>query len=783
MMKKIIVCLYFLCMCAKPLFAEKVSSNVADGLDLPTPPATKPLSPSLSHGMFETMEPDSEPKIIPLVNNKNSAHPDLLNKVKNEEENAKLVSFYFQDASLSLVADYIAKLHNVTFLPDDAVKPLMQGGGTLEGHKVSFKTNKLFTKAQTWDIFTRLLDIAGLSLIKDPAGAKDTSDALYRIVSVASANKEVIPFYFDTDIDKMPENAEKVHYCYVAKTTLLVTLQSVATALASTTAKINTVPELNVLMITDKALNVRSLMHVIEEFDKDMPEAMSIIKLVRTDATTVMNLYANLVKAESANSARVAGQRTQPKSSYFPMNVRVLAEPRTNSLILLGQQKALKKVEDFIVSHIDVELDLPYSPLHICELDHAKSDDIAAVLQKLVAFGQGTTAAQYGGTLDGQKYFQAVQITSEPTGNRLIIKAEEEDYNKLHAIIKELDVDQPQLAIEVLIVDISSQDNKELGVQWRNRSDGSVIKNTNMQFAGLNGTVTNPVGTGNLLGNLIGLATGGANPAGTTLVSLGNAVDNVWGLLRALRTYTHTRIIENPFLLATNKYQASFSFGSTRRVKTATVAGNTSSVGDVSASLQIQIAPQINSQGQINMQVVIDITDFTDETDGSNGNTTTKHISTNVSVSNNEIIALGGITRNKVVRSHVKVPLLGDLPLLGNLFKTRTKLNIKSNLVVFIAPRIISPTLESHMNYYTTKKVDETKGMMEGMLDPATSRDPISSVFFGDRTESSLEAMNAFFQEDAPGKMKKSRKKAQDLRIGSQQKSTRKRRLKHKEVV
>lgn len=667
------------------------------------------------------------------------------NAAKLEEEKEQKIFLNFENASLQAVIEYMQNLFNVTFLPDDVIKPLIQGAGTLEGHKLSFKSNRGLSHEEVWNIFVRFIDMAGLVLYPD------SLDKVYRITAAAGANQKPLPVYFDEALSDIPDNPTKVRYVYYVKNNSLTTIQNVVTALASSTALIETFTDLNAIIITDKGSNIRSLMNVIKELDSTMPEAMSVIKLKSTDAQTVAKLYQDLISAENPQNRFGPGQKKQP-SVYFPINVRLIPEPRTNCLILLGTQKAIDKIENFIVQYIDTELETPFSPLHTYQLQNTKAQDISGYLTSVLAFGQGSTAAQYGGVRDGNAYFQSVTITPEPTSNTLIIRSSKEDYKKLEDIIKILDVEQPQVAIEVLIFDVSTTDTKQLGAQLRNRSEGSLGKYANVQSSGIGGIVTNTIDNG-LLGNLISLATGVANPAGTTMLSIKNVAGDIWAIFRALQTYVDTRIIANPFLISTNKYQASSSFGSTRRVQTAQVGAATSSFGDVKATLDLSITPHINNEGLINMTINISITDFTDENDTSSANTFTKSITTAAQVCDGQVIVLGGITKNTISETITKVPLLGDIPLIGNLFRSKSKGNVRTNLLIFISPRIITPSKDYPIDIYSQDKNKEIKHSLAQLDKKSVEHDPINKFFFnnGHKSNDTYEAsIDAFMNTSFP---------------------------------
>lgn len=744
--------------------------------EMPTPPAEVDLSEDIKEeaeyaSRKASSEEEKAPSATPTPAEKKSPLEEKeLEETKKIEEKEQKISFYFEDATLENLVKYMENLFNVTFLPDDAIKPTMQGGGTLAGQKISFKTNKPLTREQAWDVFNRFLDLAQLTIV--PGAIPN----FYRITSVTAANTDPLPTYFGADLIHLPNNASKVRYVYFVKNIPLTTAQNIASSLSSTTAKVNTFPDLDALILTDKSINIRSLMKIVEEFDKEMPEAMSILKLKRTEAQAVANLYADLTKMEAPSGpGRYLTQRKQPQSGYFPMDARIIPEPRTNSLILLGPKKALEKIEEFIVKHVDVELDMPYSPLHVYNLQYTDATNVASILSKVITFGSGTTAAQFGGTLDGEKYFKSVQITPEPAGNKLIIKAEDNDFNKLKEIIEQIDVVQPQVAIEALIVDVSIDNNKALGTQIRNKSDGSVLNNVNFQTSGIqdgdgnSSVITNTTNKG-LIGNLLNLALGSV--AGTTVFSFGNpsGTDNpgVWGILKILKTYAHTNIISTPFIIATNKTPAQFSSGSTRRIVTAIIGGNgTQSVTGQPANLTLKLTPQISSEGTIHLQIDIEITEFSNTTVQTDGNTLSKTISTAVTLKNGEVIALGGITKNKITDTVYKVPLLGDIPLIGTFFRTKQKLKTRNNLFIFISPKIIVPNVNRNIDYYTQRQLDKTRQSLSVADATQMTRDPLDRLFFGGEEKQFVNELDTFLTPDPQKKSRRTLKKTAHKVVGA----------------
>jgi general secretion pathway protein D len=653
---------------------------------------------------------------------------------KEEQEKDQLVRFYFEDASLENLVRYVEELFAIKFFVDDDLNPPPAGGALLKGNKITFKTNKPMTRDSAWTLFLKFLDMAGLSVVESQI------TGFYRITTLTNANKEVLPTFFNTSANTLPDNSLKVRYIFFVKNASLATIQTIVQQLASTTALVDSFADLNAIAITDKAVNIRSLMKIVHELDKEMPEAMSILRLKKADATDVYNLYTDLTKTENPQGmARFFGQRAQPDSLYFPANARLIVEPRTNSLILLGPAKSLAKIEEFVTKYIDVELDMPYSPLYIYEVQYLNAANLATILTSVISFGQGSAAGTFGGVRNGNEYFGPINITAEPTGNRLIIKAEERDYRKLLPIIQEMDVLQPEVAIEVLIINVSSTDTKQIGSQIHNKQPNSPFRNVNFQTSGFptpggpSGPVVNAT-TGSLLGNLISLATGGTAGDGSTYMTIGDAANGVWGIFKALKSFSDTSIIANPFLLSTNNYAASVSVGTTRQVQTGSVVssqGPTASYDTLPANLTVNISPQISLDSSVQMSITVNLTDFSDSTNTASGNTFTKAVTTSVSVKNREIVVLGGLVKNQITDVETKVPILGDIPLIGWLFKNKQKTTIKTNILIFISPRILTLKAEEDVDYYTLNKAQEAKDLVGEMSVPADRRDPLNRMFFG----------------------------------------------------
>lgn len=667
------------------------------------------------------------------------------------EINQEYIEFSFEDADITNLLAQITEIFDVKFITDDSVEPLGPGSRALKGNKISFKTHKPLTKKAAWGIFLTFLDLAGFALIPE------SEPGLYRVVTTEKAQKSHVPTYIGVNSNQLPDNDQIIRYVYFIENASTDTIKNIVDSLKTPNAPTVVLQEIRALIITDKAYNIKSLMEVIHELDQvTMPQAMAVIKLTNADATDVKALYDTIMKTDEQQGSKLFA-RKQPTTTYFTENARIIAEPRSNSLIIFGSADAIAKIEDFIRQHIDVDLEKPYSPLQPYQLRYASSDTIAKIMNEMTEFGSETAAGRAGGVRAGDKYLKPMSFTSEPATNTIIIKGNYEDYLKALEIIKQLDAPQPQIAVEALLIGLDYDDRKELGTQLRNRvpeSDGLLGTNVAFQTSGMRaggtpqGIVTNPSGTGSqrLLGNLISLVQNA--PAGNTVVSLGADAFGVWGIFDIFQSILNVQVVSNPFLVATNKTKAKVSVADIRRVVTSQVFAGTNTqdaLGDFSAELSLEVTPQINSDGMIVLNLEILYENFiSPQASTLTAAKQSRKVVTKTIVADKEVIAIGGLIQTIVSENLTKVPILGDIPIIGWAFKNKSMTVFKRNLLVLISTRIIEPEVMQSVDAHTQLKLRDYYEANENLIDIAEHRDPIYKRFFQTREEASADVIEDF---------------------------------------
>lgn len=700
-----------------------------------------------------------------------------LQQVEDTQEEEEKIELQFEDADLQNFVQQISDLFHITFISDENIDPLPQGTTAapikaIKGNKITFKTNNPLSRKEAWDLFVTFLDIAGFAVVPQP------DPTIYRIQVIKAAQRAPIPTYIGVESKTLPDNDQLIRYLYFIENASIESLKPVLDSLVSTSA-LNPIflKEHQALILTDKSYNIKSLMQIVKELDKvTMPQAMSVLKLRQVDAADVKKLYDELTHQgnDPKSTFRPFGARKQPTAIYFPENARLITEPRTNSLILLGPQDAISKIEEFITKYIDVDLDQPYSPLHTYQLEYADAKAIADIMNNTTKFGNNTEAGKSGGVRGTDKFLRQMQFTPEPGTNKLIIKGDYEDFMLVKKILDELDKPQPQVALEVLILTVALQDAKEAGAQLRSKFNtvpalkDLLGKDTVFQTSGLRaggapkGIVTNQNGAGveRLLGNLLQLVTNA--PAGNTIVTFGQDLFGVWGLFQVLRTITSLEVISNPFLIASNQTPARVSLGQTRRIVASNIFTNNATptsqgFEDKPAELVVDISPQINSDGMIVLTLQISNTEFTEPSNPTNGNTQTRLVKTQAILADREVLALGGLVRESASEGLSKTPVLGDIPVLGWLFKNQNKTVEKSSILVLISTKIIPPFDTKEINAITQERIEGYNVALDSTV--GHSKDPIDKMFFAKNQKENGISDLIFDRHNKPRKQRKTKKK------------------------
>ena len=454
-------------------------------------------------------------------------------------------------------------------------------------------------------------------------------------------------------------------------------------------------PNNNTLVITDYASNLARIEKIIESVDQPSGSDPIMIPLQYASALDVAQTI-NRLFAESAQN-----QASPDQSLRFAVTV----DARSNSVLARsGDPSRLSRVRQLVAM-----LDTPTSAagnIHVVYLKNAEAVKLAEILRAIYtgesAVGQARPTTPLGAAPLGQA------ATPTPTGsstpgiiqadaatNSIIITAPDAIYNNLRAALEKLDVRRAQVYVEALIAEVSANKAAEFGIQWQDlsaagKTTGQLFGGTNFGAAGQNilGIAQNPGTAGQGLN--IGVIKGTVTVGGAQILNLGL-------LVRALETDANANILSTPTLLTLDNEEAKivigqnvpFITGSYAVSAAATTPTPFQTVERKDVGLTLKIKPQISEGGAVRLQISQEVSSVDSTTNASGIITNKRSVDSTVLVDDGQIVVIGGLIQDTVSEGVDKIPVLGDLPLIGGLFKYNTRTRNKTNLMVFLRPTLL----------------------------------------------------------------------------------------------
>jgi general secretion pathway protein D len=396
--------------------------------------------------------------------------------------------------------------------------------------------------------------------------------------------------------------------------------------------------------------------------------------------------------------------------------VKFLPDTRTNSLIVHAAQDMQDDVAD-LLKKIDIPASAGSGRINVYYLENADAEEVSKVLSSLSEKRTGPTGAApapapgarsappvTGGGVISAELEGGVKVTPDKATNSLIIVASANDYETLVGVIRKLDIRRRQVFVEAVIMEVDLDKALDVGVEWRGAvqagpgESGAVMAGTNFDFQGNVNSLFASIVAGN---PLVFPGTGliGAGFGGSITLPDGTKVPAVAAVLRAAQTHSNLNILSSPHLLTQNNKEAEIIVGEnvpfiTSQSRDATSLGNViNTVERKDVGITLRITPHIHESEFVSMDIYQESSALKDTTllqSSTVGPTTTKRSArTTVLVKSGDTVIIGGMMQETILKSESKVPLLGDIPLLGYLFKFTSSSKKKTNLVILLTPHII----------------------------------------------------------------------------------------------
>lgn len=618
---------------------------------------------------------------------------------QDASQNAATLNFV--NAEIESVVKAIGHYTGTTFVIDPRVKG-----------QLTLVSEKPLNKEQAFKLLTSNLRMQGFAVV--------TSDGFSKVVPEADAKLQGGPTQAKSvKGDQIVTQVFRINY--EAANNIVTALRP----LISPNNVINVTPGNNSIVITDYADNMRRMAEVIALLDVPANPDLEIIPIKHAIASDIAAMATRLT--EGGQAAGDSGRTV------------IMADSRTNSVLVKAPSAARSNLVKSLVAKLDQPTDLPGN-VHVVYLKNAEAVKLAATLRSIITGEGGSTSGMgqgnnglstqnVGGNNLGQPQTGnnsalsstgtnlSLPISSSNNGqtqaggsgfiqadqatNTLIITASDTIYRNLRAVIDQLDARRAQVYIETLIVEVSNEKASELGVEWLGATGDS---NSKYRLGGITSYPSDPglVALGGNAAAQVGAVTG----KGLT-VGLFRQVGGQLGLgalAHALATDGNTNVLSVPNLVTLDNEEASIVDGKTVGVVTGQYTSNTGSAGQnpfqtierKEIGIKLKVKPQISEGGTVRLAIAQEVSSIGQPVAGGVGITTiVRSIATNVLAEDGQIIALGGLIRDTNDDAVEKVNFLGDIPIIGNLFKYKKRTNGKANLMVFLRPTVIRSAEQS----------------------------------------------------------------------------------------
>ena len=598
------------------------------------------------------------------------------------------------------------------------------------GKKVTVIAPLKMSQQEAYRVFLVALSTMGLTVV--PKGN------VLRIVESATAKSETVPIYkrgIPADEDQMVRYILRPSYAQT---------ETVRAALDSIRSQAGNVQAAgNLIIITDYASQVRDMMSLAKSIDvPGNNEGVYTIPVLHSDATALAQKL-NEILGIAANSAsgggKAAPQQSSPRNGASPQGTaqasgedisgaipsKILVDDRTNTLIVVANEAGYLRVKS-LVERLDILLDTEGgSAIRVFPLENALAKDLATTLNNALSQGQQRPGATTNGGRPGQPG-AAIAPTPVPAGdlgaalegpvrvvnddptNSLIVMSSGRDYLAIKDVIRRLDQPRRQIFIEALILEVTL--NKELDIGTSSHgglpvSNGDALVLGGVQTSTLKSLqVASLASLTGLIGGLVG------SPLTSSQTFLGTSIPSYAVLFQALATQDNTNILSAPHIIAIDNekaefsvgnnipYQAGLSFGG---LPSAGAGGATSPLGSIGQNIQrekltldLNVTPHISSNDAVRLEIEQNTKDLGGKDPQLGPTWTERKLKTQVVVHDQESVVIGGLIQEREAFNVTKVPLLGDIPLLGYLFKYTTKAKKKTNLLILLTPYIIKDQLD-----------------------------------------------------------------------------------------
>lgn len=593
----------------------------------------------------------------------------------------------------------------------------------LTGKKVTVITPNKMSPNEAYQMFLVALSTVGLTVV--PKGN------VMRIVDAGAARREALPIY-----KQVPGDSDQIVRVVIRPSFAQPeALRQAFLSIKSDAGDITVIGSM--LVVTDFASTLTSMMSLKKLVDvPGGTEGIYTIPIQHGDAAKMAQMMTAMFGASSAAPAGMAvgagavKPGAEPAASE-PVPSKILVDERTNTLVVSATEPAYQRAKA-LVDRLDVGVDFEGgSSIHTYQLSSAIAEELAQTLTKAIAGDSAAARPQRTGSggaaappqapaqsqpqipavsaLDGLSatLHGAVHVIADKSTNKLLITSSTHDFVALRDVLRELDQPRRQVYIEAMILEVDAGNDVSFGASAHG---GTSVQGSGIGFGGVqlpqlsSISPASAIAAGGLIGGLFGAPVAGLTNVFSSGLPAGTSVPSYGVLIQALAKHSNTNILSTPSIIALDNEEAKSKIGENIPYLSGTVpavAGATGATTPLATNvsrqpleLELDIKPHISAGDTILLEIKHSNGGVKDLT-GSLGPTwTTRSVETRVVVRDQQTVLIGGLMQDTVSDTESKVPILGDVPLLGYLFKYRSKTKHKTNLIIMLTPYIIKDQLD-----------------------------------------------------------------------------------------
>lgn len=571
---------------------------------------------------------------------------------------ADSVTLNLKEADIGAVINTVSEVTGKNFIVD----PRVRG-------KITIISSRPMGKEEIYQVFLSILDVHGFSAIE--------SGNVVKIVPDANAKQLAVPV---TDEDSRITGDEVITRVVPLENISASQLVPILRPLVPQQGHLAAYVPGNILIISDRASNVARMVNIIRRIDRPSSDEIEIVSLRHASASEVVRI----LNAMEQERRQTRGEGASGESTML------IADDRTNSILIGGPEGNRLRLHT-IISHLDTPMQTEGNT-QVYYLRYAQASEL---VQVLTGVSGSIEAQQQEEGAAAQRRAMPINIQADDNTNALVITAPPDILRALEAVIKQLDVRRAQVHVEGIIAEVSSDFNAELGVQW--------IADGTPRGTGPVGLSNFTTGSGGSIAEIGGALLTNQIPNFGSGLTLGfgrfdSGSVNFAGLLRALQSDGSTNILSTPSLVTLDNEEAEiivgeevpFVTGSFSTAGTVTTPANPfQTIQRQNVGITLKVRPQINEGNAVKLDIEQKIDSIGARGDAVDLVTNTRSIRTSIIVDDGQLVVLGGLIRDDVQEVQQKIPLLGDIPLLGWLFRSQSTTKEKTNLMVFLKPTIL----------------------------------------------------------------------------------------------